>query len=86
MRGIRHALWIAGVALACTTCTNPDVQLKQEDEIQQVAESVNQLRTEIAGLESTIDSLNAVILKQDTALRLIVDFTGAQVPSYRKQQ
>ena len=66
-------------------CTSPQVDLAQWDEIQALQASVSELKTYTNELELLIDSLNKVMLRQDTALRLIVDFTGAQVPAYREK-
>ena len=74
------AVAAAGVAGACT---NPEVEAKQWDEIQAIAATVQELKTYANDLELIIDSLNKIVLRQDTALRLIVDFTGAQVPGYK---
>ena len=68
---------------AAGACASPDVQLKQWDEIQALSASITELRAYTSDLETRMDSLNKVVLRQDTALRLIVDFTGAQVPGYR---
>lgn len=73
---------VTGAAVA-GGCTNQQVDLQQWDEIQALQASVSELRSYANELETLIDSLNKVMLRQDTALRLIVDFTGAQVPAYR---
>lgn len=84
MRRIVYSLVIVCSALAAGNCTNPQVELQQMDAIKANEEALTELRTYVGDLESEIDSLRSVALKQDTALRLIVDFTGAQVPSYRR--
>jgi hypothetical protein len=73
---------VIGAAIA-GGCSNPKVDLQQWDEIQALQASVGELRSYTGELEMLIDSLNKVVLRQDTALRLIVDFTGAQVPAYK---
>jgi hypothetical protein len=73
---------IAAAALT-GACMDAEVEVQQWDEIQALQNSVSELRTYAGELELLIDSLNRVMLRQDTALRLIVDFTGAQVPAYR---
>ncbi len=84
-RQLSSILTIAAVTGAAVAggCANPQVELQQWDEIQALQANVSELRTYAGELELLIDSLNRVMLRQDTALRLIVDFTGAQVPAYR---
>ena len=74
------ALVAAGVAGACSS---PQIETKQWDEIQALGASISELKAYNNELETRIDSLNRVVLRQDTALRVIVEFTGAQVPGYR---
>jgi hypothetical protein len=74
---------VIGAAALIGGCVNTEVEVQQWDEIQALQNSVTELRTYTSELELLIDSLNKVMLRQDTALRLIVDFTGAQVPAYR---
>ena len=85
----RHSsiLAIAGVAGAAIAgaCAAPGVDLQQWDEIQALQASVSELKSYTNELETMIDSLNRVMLRQDTALRLIVDFTGATVPAYKEK-
>ena len=78
---------IAAVTAAAIAggCANPQVDLQQWDEIQAIQANISELKSYTNELEQLIDSLNKVILRQDTALRLIVDFTGAQVPGYKSQ-
>lgn len=71
-------------AAAAGACANPRVDLQQWDEIQGLQNSVSELKTYSNELEGVIDSLNKILMRQDTAIRLLVDFTGAQVPAYRK--
>jgi hypothetical protein len=74
------AVAAAGIVGACA---NPEIEAKQWDEIQILSQTVSELRTYANDLELMIDSINKIMLRQDTALRLIVDFTGAQVPAYK---
>jgi hypothetical protein len=64
-------------------CTNPEIENRQWNEIQTLSASITELKAYASDLESRVDSLHTIVLRQDTALRLIVDFTGAQVPGYR---
>lgn len=75
---------LAIAACAVAGCTNPEIEAQQWDEIQTVAQTVTEMRQYLSDLEGRVDSLRGVTAKQDTALRLIVDFTGANVPGYRQ--
>jgi hypothetical protein len=75
-------LAVAAAAVA-GSCSSPETELKQWDEIRALEASLNELRGYTSDLETLVDSLNRIMLRQDTALRIIVDFTGAQVPAYR---
>ena len=66
-------------------CMNPEVEAKQWDEIQAVAATVTELKTYNSDLETLVDSLHRVVAKQDSAIRVLIEFTGAQVPAYRQQ-
>src|SRR4029079_18462282 len=85
VRIVSSILTLAGLAGAAVlgSCARPQTELKQWDEIQAVTASVNELKAYTSDLESLVDSLQKVVARQDSALRIIVDFTGAQVPAYR---
>lgn len=72
--------------LAMSGCMNPEIETKQWDEIQAAAQTVQELRGYVQDLETLVDSLRNVDMKQDSALRTLVDFTGAQVPAYKPPQ
>jgi len=65
---------------------NPALETKQWDEIQATTQTMQELRTYVQDLETLVDSLRNVDMKQDSALRTLVDFTGAQVPAYKPPQ
>jgi len=67
-------------------CLNPALETKQWDEIQATEQTMLELRGYVQDLETLVDSLRNVDMKQDSALRTLVDFTGAQVPAYKPPQ
>ena len=77
-------LAIITAAGALGACISPEVEAKQWDEIQALSATVTDLRAYTGDLEGLVDSLHKIVLRQDTAIRILVDFTGAQVPSYRQ--
>lgn len=86
MRRTSRSLAPIAVLLAMSGCMNPAIEAKQWDEIQAVSQTMLELRTYVQDLEALVDSLRNVDMKQDSALRTIVDFTGAHVPAYKPPQ
>jgi hypothetical protein len=72
------------VVLALSGCMNTELETRQWDEIQQMQTALDEIRTYTGDLERLVDSLRKMTLKQDTAIRLLADFTGAIVPGYRQ--
>lgn len=85
MRRPLFMLTPVGIALAFSGCMNPELEARQWDEIQTLQTTVTELTTYTNDLNAALDSLRRVTAKQDTALRLLTDFTGAIVPGYRAQ-
>jgi len=83
LRSRRAPLGVIAAAAVLGSCASPQTELKQWDEIQAVSATVNELKAYTSDLESLVDSLQKIVARQDTALRIIVDFTGAQVPAYK---
>lgn len=84
---MRRALGVAIVAIALIPngCMNPELEARQWDEIQTLQNTVSDMQTRAGDLEVLVDSLKKVTAKQDTALRLLADFTGAIIPGYRNE-
>jgi hypothetical protein len=76
--------FVAGGLIACSGCINPEVEARQWDEIQNAVQTATDARTYVGDLEATVDSLRGVVAKQDSAIRILADFTGAIVPGYRQ--
>lgn len=86
MRRSSRALVVAvlSVSAGVGACMNPELEARQWEEIQNVSSEVVGLRDYTGALEDMVDSLRRVIARQDTAIRLLVDFTGAHVPGFRE--
>jgi hypothetical protein len=72
------------LALLPSSCTNAELEARQWDEIQQLQTTIVDLRAEAGDLVRLVDSLTRQAARQDTAIRLLADFTGAIVPGYRQ--
>ena len=84
MRRRLPALSFVAVVFALSGCMNTELEARQWDEIQQMQATLDEIRTYTGDLERLVDSLRTTALKQDTAIRLLADFTGAIVPGYRQ--
>jgi hypothetical protein len=71
-------LAIAGAAIAgCVT--SPASAARQAQQMNDIGDQLNELRTENATLESVVDSLRTVIAKHDTTLARVANATGVVV-------
>ncbi|HEV8409942.1 MAG TPA: hypothetical protein VGQ30_05490 [Gemmatimonadaceae bacterium] len=69
---------LAGVALAgCVT--SPAAAARQAQQLNDIGDQLNELRTENATLETVVDSLRTVIAKHDTTLTRLGGATGVAV-------
>lgn len=70
----------AGVAGACES---PQHELNQTADILALGESMSHMQVYIDNLEERIDSLNAVVARQDTTISRIATFAGIVLPDRR---
>ena len=84
---MRRRLPILSLVAMCALggCVNSDLEARQWDEIQQMQTTLTDMQTYVGDLERLIDSLRKMTVRQDTAIRLLADFTGAIVPGYRQE-
>ncbi len=75
---IRLAI-IVLVAAACGGCTSPQALAGIQEQLNQAADAVNGINVNLSVLQSTIDSLTAVVAKQDTTISRLANATGVQV-------
>ena len=68
---------LAGAALA--GCTTPASAAREAQQLSDIGDQLNELRTENATLESVVDSLRTVIAKHDTTLTRLGGATGVAV-------
>ena len=71
-------LTVVGAAIAgCVT--SPASAARQAQQMNDIGDQLNELRTENATLESVVDSLRTVIAKHDTTLARLANATGVVV-------
>lgn len=68
---------VAAVAAGCTA--TPRQMAYVNDELNQAADAVNNLRTEIGVLQSSLDSLRTVVAKQDSTIVRMAAVTNVTV-------
>lgn len=72
MRKFPWRLRAAFVAIAaCTSCANPRTQANMAAALNDAADEINGLKSDIALLQTQIDSLKGVMMHQDTVINRI---------------
>ncbi len=75
----RRALLLAACLAAplATACyQDPEQQIAEQQLLQDLGDAVNQLGTQVAELQATVDSLQGIIAKHDTAVYRMANVTG----------
>jgi hypothetical protein len=76
---IRRAFAAACLTLALGGCfQDPQQQLDQMQQMTDLADALNELNQRTADLQFTLDSMQLVMARQDTALRRMANVTGVQ--------
>jgi outer membrane murein-binding lipoprotein Lpp len=76
----RRVLLALVLALApLSGCTNPAALAELHNQLEQAADAVNDIRMNLATLQSTIDSLTVVAAKQDSIIVKLAVATNVQI-------
>lgn len=76
----RHAVLVALTSAALAACVqSPASAAREAQQMNDIGDQLNELRTENATLESVVDSLRTVIAKHDTTLSRLGNATGVVV-------
>jgi hypothetical protein len=76
----RHLVLIALAGAAIAACVqSPATAAREAQQMNDIGDQLNELRTENATLESVVDSLRIVIAKHDTTLSRVANATGVVV-------
>ncbi len=82
-RTVRRALVLAAIAAiaaaGATGCANPRQAAYLNDQMNQAAEAIADVRTTMSVLQSSVDSLIAVVAKQDSTIARLAIATNVQV-------
>jgi hypothetical protein len=75
----RLAVVSAMTLIAMSGCTTPNGLAALNERLNEAADAVNDLRMNIATLQTSIDSLNVVVAKQDTTIGRLANAAGIPV-------
>jgi septal ring factor EnvC (AmiA/AmiB activator) len=76
----RHVVILAVAAAAVAGCVeSPAAAARQAQQMNDIGDQLNELRTENATLESVVDSLRTVLAKHDTTIARLANATGVVV-------
>ena len=77
----RHRLTFVALAAALASggCVNPNSLAALQSQLNEAADAVNDLRINISMLQTSIDSLNIVVAKQDTTIGRLANAAGIPI-------
>jgi hypothetical protein len=64
------------LAMVCTACPASRADIAISEQIIQLGDGLNDLRQDNAALQQQVDSLRAVVAKQDSVIRQIANLSG----------
>ena len=64
------------LAVICTACPTSKADIAMSEQIIQLGDGLNDLRQDNAALQQQVDSLRAVVAKQDSVIRQIANLSG----------
>ena len=78
----RRAIGALGLVVALSplsSCANPTALAHLNDQLEQAADAVSDIRANLAQMQTTIDSLTLVITKQDSSIAKLAVATNVQI-------
>jgi hypothetical protein len=70
---------VAVLAASAAGCTNPRQMAYLNDQLNQAADAVADIRTNMSIMQSSMDSLRLVVAKQDSIIAKIAAVTNVQI-------
>jgi len=64
------------LALPCAGCPASRADVAMSEQIIQLGDGLNDLRQDTAALQQQVDSLRAIVAKQDTVIRQLANLAG----------
>ncbi len=75
-----NALALSTLLLTTTSCiNNPASEARKAEQMIQLADALNEVRTTAADLNQTLDSIRVVLAKQDSTIAKLANAAGVQV-------
>jgi hypothetical protein len=71
-----RALSALMLVVICTACPANKADIAMSEQIIQLGDGLNDLRQDNAALQQQVDSLRAVVAKQDSVIRQIANLSG----------
>lgn len=72
----RLAFGLAAIASVGGCYQDPEQRIAEQQMIQDMSDVVNQLGMQVSELQGTLDSMRAIVAKQDTAIYRMANVTG----------
>ena len=73
---MRHLACAVALTLVCAACPASRADVAMSEQIIQLGDGLNDLRQDNAALQQQVDSLRAVVAKQDSVIRQIANLSG----------
>jgi peptidoglycan hydrolase CwlO-like protein len=73
---MRRTAFVLMLAMICTACPTSRADIAISEQIIQLGDGLNDLRQDNAALQQQVDSLRAVVAKQDSVIRQIANLSG----------
>jgi hypothetical protein len=64
------------LTLTCTACPASKADVAMSEQIIQLGDGLNDLRQDTSALQQQVDSLRAIVAKQDTVIRQLANLAG----------
>jgi len=71
-----RAVFVLMLAMICAACPTSRADIAISEQIIQLGDGLNDLRQDNAALQQQVDSLRAVVAKQDSVVRQIANLSG----------
>lgn len=78
-RAIPVRALLAAVVVAATGCESPKALVQLQQQLDEAADAVNDIRVNMSVMQDTIDSLRIVAAKQDSTIFRLANATGVQI-------
>jgi len=75
-----HRRWALALLVLACGCRSPEADMKVAEQFTQVSDALVDLRDQMVVMSGTVDSLVAVVAKQDTLIKRLAAASNVQVP------